>query len=265
MPPRRRTAAPAAAANDVTPAPKRGKKAETPEKALQESAAKALQQGQPYVQRVVAYVDEVFKTDTSLDEFLKRRLPDAGALGAAVRELEALFPEAPDVQYAKKLQPGPLLLRPWHLGWWPEMGCKGHLEIETSKCLVVLVAALGFKSNPDRDLGAEKVVVCPSDPHRCSAQPTYAMGKAGLAAGSVALVKGWTRSVALWTFMVSVIDLGITKEELEAANTHDMYATIHATMLHFHTLEDVINANREVRGMCKMFQTSRHLALEPGT
>jgi hypothetical protein len=112
--------------------------------------------------------------------------------------IDESFPPEDGIAYATDYNVGPVHGRPWMVNWHEMAGNKGLVLKDCQKSLLTLILALGFRSDPDKYVGVEKLYWGPPVPEVFEHPQSYPVLHAGLVPTFQAhSTKGWTRSITL--------------------------------------------------------------------
>lgn len=112
--------------------------------------------------------------------------------------IDESFPPEDGISYATDYHVGPVYGRPWMMNWHEMAGNKGLVLKDCQKSLLTLILALGFRSDPDKYVGVEKLYWGPPVPELFEHPQSYPALHADLLPIFQAhSTKGWTRSITL--------------------------------------------------------------------
>lgn len=226
-----------------------GKEKDAGAAALVADAAAAIKGAKPYVMQVMQHLDEVLNTHGSIDSYLTSKYNTPESLTHLLESINEAFPPMEGHDYSQDLQPGRKLLRPYMVSWLPDLGNKGVCVTDDIKALVGLVAARGFLSDAENLPGVEKLVVAAiPEEYADSVQPFQNLCVPGFELGlsSVALVKGWSRTNALWFVTTTIIENGLLDELKLDDFVYNSFRTVHGICHPYDSLERQVFASREI-------------------
>jgi hypothetical protein len=166
-------------------------------------------------------------------------------LKAHAEGLDNQFPPIAGAEYITNFEHGTKLVRLWQMGFATQYGNKGMVQLDTMRNLVELVLVNGFKSNTLVP-GVEALVICQPNPAFWNGSlELVPLHDDMLPIGSVAFVKGWTRSLAAHIVASLLIKLEIVDA---VKDNHPVLFTslcgIYANVAVFRSEADRIDANR---------------------
>jgi hypothetical protein len=126
--------------------------------------------------------------------------------------IDTSFPADAGVEYAKDYTSGPTLARPWMMNWDEMAGNKGLVLKDAQKSLLTLILCQGFRANPDRFVGVEKIYVGPPVQEVFDMPQTYATIGHPMNAFESHCTKGWTRMTTLMFLLHAVKSLDLLEE-----------------------------------------------------
>lgn len=208
----------------------------------------ALRKAKPWATAVLARFDKMMEEHGSIDRMMTQLYLPPNKLQGLADNIEHAFEPDECTVYSSDLALGKKVLRPWMLGWLPELGNKGLAVQEDMRALVSLMVVNGCLTNADVLPGVEKLVVAAVPPEFVEVAKPFASIKVhgyGIGLGQVAMVKGWSRANAIWFVTTSVLELGLLDEMKMDGPVYHSFCSVYCIVHDYGTLEKQIFANRE--------------------
>ena len=204
----------------------------------------------PIVTSVLTSLKE--KTASPLD-WLNGKISELGVQGWA-KLLDDAFPPAPHVAYLPSgdVAAGPTNLRLWQLAIHPDAGNSGMIELDDAEQLCELIAAFGFKTDPNMFSGIDMLASKAPEPQFAEAfnmiEPMES--QADLASiFSVFHTKGWKRTV-MGLFVATVLATADPSflDQMKSGSPliFDTFRTVKALWSVFSSPDESIQASRAI-------------------